>query len=371
MTDHTSAGTRPGSPADGPDHPSAHLGARRAVRDLLSAAPGASVIAVGLHREGDRALLVRGHTSHHRSTPADGATRFEAGSLTKTFTALLLAEQAAHGELGLHDPLMHHLPTGTRFPRGATAITLTHLATHTAGLPGLPPGLRRRAGLELFSNPYAGFSRDDVLHALTRTRLRTTPGARMRYSNFGVGLLGHALTHAAGDTPYAALLHARVLRPLGLHDTTCAVTPPETATQATGHRYGRVRSPLLIPGLPAAGAVRTSARDLLTLTEALVDPGTATVPATLRIALREVPRPRLRLPHGRGLSLIWNIRRRPDGSHVYHHSGATFGFTGFAGFNPQHSTALVALANTGPSPRNTLTQQAYNALLTLQDEDTT
>ncbi|MGO4424420.1 serine hydrolase domain-containing protein, partial [Streptomyces sp. MCAF7] len=259
-----------------------------------------------------------------------------------------------------------------------TTITLTHLATHTSGLPRLPPGLLRSAAPLLFTNPYAAFTPDDVLRALARTRLRAAPGTRVRYSNFGLGLLGHALTGAADGTPYPALLDARVLRPLGLRDTGCATSAAEGGAQATGYWYGRVRPAFRIPGLPAAGALRTSARDLLALVEAILDPAPApapavastavpaAVPAALRTALRDVTRPRVRLPNGRGLSLVWNIRRRPDGSDLYHHSGATRGFTAFAGFNPRHATALVALANAAPGPGNALVQEAYDALIGLQ-----
>ncbi|MES4906922.1 MULTISPECIES: serine hydrolase domain-containing protein [unclassified Streptomyces] len=366
MTTHTPTGSHVDGSTEGADHLLAPATVRRATRMLLSAAPGASAIAVGLHREGRRALVVRGHIAHHSHVPADADTRFEAGSLTKTFTALLLAEQAARGDLGHHDPLARHLPAATRLPAGGAAITLTHLATHTSGLPRLPPGLLRSAAPLFFTNPYAAFTPDDVLRALARTRLRAAPGSRMRYSNFGLGLLGHALTGAAGGTPYPALLDARVLRPLGLRDSGCAASAAEGGTQATGYWYGRARPPFRMPGLPAAGALRASARDLLTLIEALLDPDSADVPAALRTALRDVTRPRVRLPNGRGLSLVWNIRRRPDGSHLYHHSGATRGFTAFAGFNRRHSTALVALANTTPGPGNALTQEAYNALIGLQ-----
>jgi D-alanyl-D-alanine-carboxypeptidase/D-alanyl-D-alanine-endopeptidase len=59
---------------------------------------------------------------------------------------------------------------------------------------------------------------------------------------------------------------------------------------------------------------------------------------------------------------VWNIRHRSDGSALYHHSGGTRGFTAFAGFNPHHRTALVAMANTAPGRGNTLIQEAYNAL---------
>jgi CubicO group peptidase (beta-lactamase class C family) len=339
---------------------------RQAMRTLLRAAPAASTIAVGLHRDGRHALFVRGRTAHHGGVPADADTRFEVGSLTKTFTALLMAEQAARGELDLGDSLARHLPAGAVLPTGGTAITLTHLATHTSGLPRRPPGLLSSAGPRLFTNPYADFSTDDVLRALARTRLRTAPGTRVRYSNFGVGLLGHALTGAADNLPYPTLLDDRVLKPLALRHTGCATTAPAGGTQATGYGHRRARPPFRIPGLPAAGALRSSARDLLTVTEILLDPASAQVPSTLQTALREVLRPRLRLPSGSSMALIWNIRPRSDGTHLYHHSGGTRGCIAFAGFNPHHRTALVALANTAPGPGNTLVQAAYNTLLALQ-----
>ena len=63
-------------------------------------------------------------------------------SVTKVFTALLLAIAVQRGEARLDDPVSEHLPDGSRVPRrGDAEITLLHLATHTSGLPRLPPGL--------------------------------------------------------------------------------------------------------------------------------------------------------------------------------------------------------------------------------------
>ncbi len=342
---------------------------RRLTQSLLTASPGASAIAVGLYRAGQRAFVLRGRTARDGAgAPVETATRFEVGSLTKTFTALLLAEQAARGELGLHDALARWLPPGTRLPPGGTGITLTHLATHTSGLPRLPPGLPRTIGPRLLSNPYAAFTAEDVRHALPRAQLRGRPGACVRYSNFAVGVLGHALSGAAGGGPYESLLAARVLGPLGLHDTDCADYPRSGALQVTGHWYGRPRPPFRIPGMPAAGAVRSSVRDMLTVAEAFTDPDAADAPGPLPAALRDVTVPRLVVPRdGSGLCLVWNIRPRPDGSHLYHHSGGTLGCTAFVGFNPQHRTALVALANSAPGWRNSLIQAAYDTVLRLSD----
>ncbi|MER5556804.1 serine hydrolase domain-containing protein [Streptomyces sp. NPDC002793] len=321
------------------------------LQPLLAAARGPAV-AVGAVRGAERTVLCRG--------PVGEWTRFETGSLTKTFTALLLAEMAAAGEVRCADRADRYLPF--RIP--GPPLTLLHLATHTSGLPRLPPGLLARAVRSGWvSNPYAGFTEDDLLAALRRTRLRSRPGSRVLYSNFGGGLLGHVLARAAGGTggDYPALLAERVTGPLGLVDTDC---DPDRS-QATGHWHGRPRPALLMPGLTAAGAVRSSARDLLRVLAALLDPDTASNP-TLRTALAEVQRPRLSVPRtGSRLCLIWNLRPRPEGA-LLHHSGGTRGFTAFAGFLPGSNAALVALTNTAPTPLAPFIQSAYGTLRALQ-----
>ncbi|MYQ39209.1 serine hydrolase [Streptomyces sp. SID4921] len=314
---------------------------------LLASAPGPAA-AVAAVRGAEHTVLCRG--------PVGESTRFETGSLTKTFTALLLAELAARGEVGYGDRADRYLP----FRLPGPPLTLLHLATHTSGLPRLPPGLLGRAVRGgWFSNPYAGFSEDDLLASLRRTRLRNRPGTRVLYSNFGGGLLGHLLARAAGGTgsDYPALLAERVTGPLGLTDTDCDPNRP----QATGHWHGRPRPALLMPGLTAAGAVRSSVRDLLRVLTVLLDPETAPGPA-LRTALTEVQRPRLSVPRtGSRLCLIWNLRPRPGGA-LLHHSGGTRGFTAFAGFLPGSGTGLVALTNTAPTPLAPFVQSAYGAL---------
>ncbi|WP_329041690.1 beta-lactamase family protein [Streptomyces sp. NBC_00178] len=317
------------------------------LRPLLTSADGPATVVAAV-RGAERAVLCRG--------PVDENSRFETGSLTKTFTALLLAELAARGEVRYGDRADRYLP----FRLPGPPFTLLHLATHTSGLPRLPPGLLARAVRSgWLSNPYAGFTEGDLLASLRRTRLRHRPGTRVLYSNFGGALLGHVLARAAGGDggDYAALLADRITGPLGLSRTDCDPNRP----QVTGHWHGRARPVMLMPGLAAAGAVRSSARDLLRLLGLLLDPGSVPDPF-LRTALTEVQRPRLGVPRtGSRVCLVWNLRPRPDGA-LLHHSGGTRGFTAFAGFLPASGTALVALTNSAPTPLAPFVQAAYSAL---------
>ncbi|MCQ0024349.1 beta-lactamase family protein, partial [Streptomyces somaliensis DSM 40738] len=164
---------------------------------------------------------------------ADPGTLFEIGSVTKTFTALTLARLAVRGTVGLDQPLRDLLPRDITPPeRGGEAVRLVHLACHTSGLPRLPKGLLPRG---LFRpDPYAGCTGEFLLDGLRRTRLRSVPGTRFRYSNLGAGLLGLVLARHAG-TDYDTLVQDEVCRPLGMTDTRVALDPGRAARLAPGH----------------------------------------------------------------------------------------------------------------------------------------
>ncbi|MER6801732.1 MULTISPECIES: serine hydrolase domain-containing protein [Streptomyces] len=325
-----------------------------ALAGLVRAAPGATAVTLAVLHDGEARVWCRG-TESHGGPPVTEATTYEIGSVTKTFTALLLADLAAQGHVGLDDPVDAHLFAAHRpRVRSGNPITLLHLATHTSGLRHLPPGLIMRALPTWFTDPYAAFREEHFTRALRRTRVRRCPGTRLAYSNYGMALLGRALCESTG-IDYSTLLAERVCRPLGLTATHCG--PPPTG-QATGHRASRPVPPLTLPALPAAGAIRSTGQDLLRYLHAHLQPQATPLAA----ALREVQKPRLRSRrNGDHLCLAWRLRH-VGGTPFLFHSGTTRGFTTFTGYVPETGTALAALANTGPRRRNHFVQSAYTTL---------
>ncbi|MEU8510151.1 serine hydrolase domain-containing protein [Kitasatospora sp. NPDC048722] len=341
-------------------------GADRNLPALVEAA-GPSATAVTLAMAQGSSTEVRCHGRLGRALSAPDCTPdtvFELGSVTKTFTALLLAAMAARGELTLNDPLELHLPYPWRplTVRSGGPVRLLHLATHTAGLRRLPPGLLAGAVRAWCSNPYGAFGEQELREAVARTTVRSRPGSRYEYSNYGVALLGRLLAETGG-APYAELLTERIGRPLGLRTLTCAADAPN---RAIGHRRGRALPPWRMPGLPGAGAVRASGADLLRFLRAHSGARRGESGGeghgVLGAALREVQFPRLRLPgSGDEVCLVWN-HRRAGGRDLFFHSGATRGFTVFVGFSPQTETAVAALANTGPTMDGRFLQAGYGVL---------
>ena len=328
---------------------------------LLDAAPQATAVALAAVRADERLLLCSGSTARTGGGPVDADTRFELGSVSKTYTALLLAEAAARGEVRYDDPIARYLPSGAApAHRSGAPITLLHLATHTSGLPRLPPGLLASAVPVWSTVPYGRYGEQRLLRSLGGVRVGSRPGGRVHYSNLGVGLLGLLLARAAG-TDYSALLDERLCRPLGLARTGCGPEPE----QATGYWHGRPRPPWRIPALPGAGALRSSAGDLLRYLEALLHPDRA---AGLRRALAEVRRPLLVLPRtGDGLGLVWNHRPRPGGHTLLFHAGGTRGFSSFVGYCPDTGAGLAVLANTTPGSGSSFVQAAYSRFRALAE----
>lgn len=296
----------------------------------------------------------------------DAATLFEIGSVTKVFTALALAVAVVRGEAHLEDPVADLLPDGVAVPsRGGRKVTLAHLATHTSGLPRLPPGLlpsylTDRGRRE---DPYAAIGAQELHAALARTRLRARPGRRVRYSNFGAGLLGHALSTRLGTT-YEAMLRERVCGPLGLRDTVITLDADQQARLAVGHtRRGRPVAPWHFDALAGGGALRSTATDLLTFLRAQLavlhagrgadrDKAAARragVPAELAAAMALTHAPRARSLLAGEVALGWMLQRRRGRSARLWHNGGTGGFRSMVVVDAQAGAASVALANASRS----------------------
>jgi CubicO group peptidase (beta-lactamase class C family) len=142
-------------------------------------------IVVGVVEPEGRRVISYGQISKGNPRPPDGETAFEIGSVTKVFTALLLADMVWRGEVALGDPVAKYLPAGVKIPRrNGRSITLLDLATHTSGLPFMPDEETTSAA--------------QLYQLLARHELRRDIGAEREYSNLGYWLLGEALASRAG-----------------------------------------------------------------------------------------------------------------------------------------------------------------------------
>jgi len=247
----------------------------------------------------------------------------------------------------LDTPVRELLPAGTvAKPQSGAEIRLRDLSDQHSGLPRLPDNLEPAD----VDNPYADYDVKRLYAYLAKQGLALPADAAFGYSNLGVGLLGQALADRTGLS-YAQLLQREVTGPLGLADTGVMLTAAMQARFIAGHdAEHRPAHAWDLDALAGAGAIRSTAADLLTYLEAQLHPDrlpTAvlaqangkTLPAA--IALSQVPQ--AEVSPGTHIALNW---LRVDATGTYWHNGATGGYSSFASFNPAQDLAIVVLSNT-------------------------
>lgn len=311
-----------------------------AVQDGALAAGKPVGIAVGIVRQGVRRFFCYG-SAHWNSI-------FEIGSITKTFTGLVLAQLVTQRKVRLDEPVRELLPAGTvEKPEGAE-ITLRDLVTHHSGLPRLPGNFRPANP----ANPYADYHAADLYTYLHEYGVAKPADAAFLYSNLGMGLLGQALANRC-ERSYADLVHAQILEPLDLHETTVALSDTQLPRLLPGYTAGGQPAPAWDQdALAGAGALRATVDDALSYLEAQLHPdravrGVGPDGATLPSAL--VLSHQLQSRAGPAqIAFAW-LYVPEDGD--YWHNGGTGGHTACAFFNPKGDYAGVVLVNVGPGPR--------------------
>lgn len=217
-------------------------------------------LVLGVIRDGRTSIQGFGRRADGANEAPGADALFRIGSVTKAFTGQVLASLAADGVVSLADPLTKYCPEFIApMSEGGRPIRLIDLATHSAGLPREVP---HEPGPP--DDPFANITLDAYTAWLRANPLMFTPGTSISYSNFGFDLLAAALARAAHQ-PYPDLLEARVIRPLGLKDTTFAPSPDEAARIMQGHDFDGSALPNAKTGnvIVGSGGLYSTARDLL------------------------------------------------------------------------------------------------------------
>ncbi len=310
-------------------------------------------LAVAVVSDKQSTVMTFGRQSLAAGPPVSGDTLFEIGSITKTFTALVLAREVGRGHLRLDQPVRELLPPGTTLPEPARDITFKELTTHTSGFPRLPANLSKFGPINMWlfgSNPYQGLDETTLLNAVQDVQLEFEPRSQSHYSNFGVLFMGYLLARQAG-TNYEALIKQEVCRPLGMSNTTVVLSPEQSAHYAQGYRSLIKIGPLLL-GLRAApwfqsstlggaGALRSSATDMLRYLEAQMHPS-----GPLEDALRESHRELFHMNDRSAIAMNWMRTKNPQLKQtLIWHNGGTGGFRSFLGFTQDGRLGVVVLCN--------------------------
>ncbi|HEY7400942.1 MAG TPA: serine hydrolase domain-containing protein [Actinomycetota bacterium] len=164
-------------------------------------------------------VVVRGFADAARGAPVRPETRFQIGSISKSFAAIVAMQEVEAGRLDLHAPVTEIVPWA-KLPQPFGPITMHHLLSHTSGL---------AIGVEeVYEAPSAVWNLRGLPPGFA-------PGERFLYSNDAYKLVGVVLETVTGR-PVHELLADRILRPLGMHHSTAAITNEVRLDQSVGYQ---------------------------------------------------------------------------------------------------------------------------------------
>lgn len=191
-------------------------------------------------------------------------TKFEIGSITKTFTATLIMQLEQQRRLALTDSICTYIEA---CPAAWSAVTLRHLLSHTSGIYNLTLSADYD---KLHGVPQ---TREEVLARFRTQPLTFVPGAKFDYSNSNYFLLAMVIEKVTGHT-YESVLKQRILEPLDMRDTGVIHRDSILPGHATGYRPTKswdmeVDSPTDPSWSFGAGSLYSTVGDLQKWSEAL------------------------------------------------------------------------------------------------------
>jgi len=310
----------------------------------LAPATGGGV-AIGVVQRGTRRIFVYG--------AAKEDSIFEIGSVSKTFTGLILAQMVAQHKVKLDEPVRELLPRGTVAKPEGAEITVLDLATQQSGLPRMPDNFHPADP----QDPYADYRPANLYEFIGKHGVSKPANASFNYSNLGLGLLGQALANRAAMT-YPELLKVEITGPLELHDTVVKLSPEQEKRFVPGHTpQHQPAHAWYLDALAGAGAIRSTASDMLTYLEAQLHPDRVkrapgsiaadSPPGTLASALQMSHELRADAMPSMKVGLAWLFETKTGN---FWHNGGTGGYSSYVFFNPKEDYAAVVLFNTTLGP---------------------
>jgi CubicO group peptidase (beta-lactamase class C family) len=260
-------------------------------------------------------------------------TVFEAGSVSKQFTAAAVLRLAQQGKVALDDHVRKYIP---ELPDYGTPITIRHLLNHTSGLRDWG-SLEAIAGWPRTTRAY---THDHVLEILSRQKsLNYTPGSEYSYTNSGYNLAAILVTRISGK-PFAQFTREQIFQPLGMTSTQWRddfrriVKNRAIAYQQSS---STIRQLMPFEDVHGNGGLLTTVGDLLQWNANFQ---TAKVGGKDLVALQQT---QSKLTDGRTISYALGLFVEGD---EIAHSGTTAGYNAWLGRYPNQGLSVAVLCNT-------------------------
>lgn len=294
--------------------------------------PENTQLAIGIIRDGRVIYYGVERKNDSVRTVSNKERAFEIGSITKVFTATLLADLILKKKVDPDGPVNPHLPA---MNKSNPVITFKQLSNHTSGLPRLPPNLNLLLADQ--SNPYKDYGSEKLDEYLSGEITLTDPaGSKYAYSNLGAGLLGYTLARIE-NTNYETLLQNRILVPLRMANTTTDRSRVNNRLVKGRNHEGKEVSNWDLNVLAGAGGIVSTVEDLAKFSLAQFDQLNGVSALTRK--------PTFQVNEKVSMGLGWHIGQDEKGKTLILHSGGTGGYSSSLVLDVENRNGIIILSN--------------------------
>lgn len=303
-------------------------------------------LAIGVLENGKNYYYNYGETVKGNRKVPNEKTLYEIGSITKTFTGILLAYFVEQKKVKLDDPINKYLPDSIpAITYNGKPVTLASLSNHSSGLPRLPSNFWQGA---TNLNPYKHYDNPRLFSFLKNHKLVREPGSQYEYSNLAVGLLGVILERVSGK-PYEQLVKEIIWQPLKMNATRITLLKNDSAIFAQAYGGQLTVHSWEFQSLAAAGAIRSSTSDMLLYAAAQMNTGNSTLQKAIALSHQMTFE-----KNNQRVALGWHLIINQEKKYVFH-NGQTGGYYTILVVNPASKRAVVMLTNALVDPMGSAT----------------
>jgi CubicO group peptidase (beta-lactamase class C family) len=297
-----------------------------------------SGVSIGILKDGKITVYNYGETERENKQLPTAATIYEIGSISKTFTAILLADAVKKGKIKLDDPVNKYLPDSIpQLQYNNKVITVQMLSNHSSAIPYMPDNFNK-PGIDA-QNPFKDYNNADLFSFLKHLKLTREPGTKYEYSNTAVGLLGVILERVYKKT-FEKLIIETICAPLGMKDTRQIVLAKDTPRFAKGYtENGTAIASWDFQSLAAAGCIRSTVNDMMKYLQANINTKNPSLHAAMQLSHKVTSE-----KDKQKVALGWHILK-PGNEEIIFHNGQTGGYHAYMAFNKEKKFGVVILSN--------------------------
>ncbi|MCK5402354.1 MAG: beta-lactamase family protein, partial [Flavobacteriaceae bacterium] len=264
-------------------------------------------------------------------------TLYEIGSISKTYTGLLLSQAVNDEKVNLDADIRNYLKNNN-YPNLILSngpITLKHLATHTSGIPVNLDCFDENLTINEKYSCYQNYTNAVFLEKLQDVKLLDSTGESYNYSNAGIRLIGHILENVY-KTSYQSLLKKYIFSRSKEQNTFYRFNDSIKNKMALGRNEAGEIMPLASEYYKNDGALKSSTNSMLKHIRMYMEEKDEVVQNSLKLLAGN--------PDNLGRSFVWNTFQY-NTTNMYYHSGGTFGFSSWIALYPTKKTGIFLVTN--------------------------